>query len=206
MFRTNVNTKGEKIMKRQTFDKIVTMVGVGLAVFLFIAAGLLNWGYSFADSQVKGQLKSQSIILPATTGNADETADVTAFFKENGDKPMTTGKQAQMYADHYLGFHLSSMGTYAAVSTANRAAQGALSADPTNADLKAKADSAAALVDTVFKGTMLRGTLLTAYAFWELGQIAKIAAMATLVGGILLLVLSIAGWVHLRRTPAEATI
>ena len=66
-------------MKRQTFDKIVTMVGVGLAVFLFIAAGLLNWGYSFADSQVKGQLKSQSIILPATTGNADETADVTAF-------------------------------------------------------------------------------------------------------------------------------
>lgn len=193
-------------MKRQTFDKIVTLVGVGLAVFLFIAAGLLNWGYSFADSQVKGQLKSQSIILPASTQNPNEPADVTAFFKANGDKPMTTGKQAQMYADHYLGFHLSGMPTYAAASSASRAAASALTADPTNADLKAKADAAAGLVDTVFKGTMLRGTLLTAYAFWELGQIAKIAAMATLVGAILLLILSIAGWIHLRRTPAEATI
>ncbi len=193
-------------MKRQTFDKIVTMVGVGLAIFLFVAAGLLNWGYSFADSQVKGQLKSQSIILPSETQNAKETADVTAFFKANGNKPMTTGKQAQMYADHYLGFHLSGMPTYAAASGANRAAQAALTADPTNADLKAKAASAAGLVDTVFKGTMLRGTLLTAYAFWELGQIARIAALTTLVGGILLLILSIAGWVHLRRTPAEATI
>ena len=193
-------------MKRQTFDKIVTMVGVGLAVFLFVAAGLLNWGYSFADSQVKGQLKSQSIILPSTTQNANESADVTAFFKANGNKPMTTGKQAQMYADHYVGFHLSSMPTYAAASGANRSAQAALSADPTNVDLQAKAATAAGVVDTVFKGTMLRGTLLTAYAFWELGQIAKIAALATLVGGLLLLILSIAGWVHLRRTPAEATI
>ncbi len=206
MFLTKVNIKGEKKMKRQTFDKIVTMVGVGLAIFLFVAAGLLNWGYSFADSQVKGQLKSQSIILPSETQNAKETADVTAFFKANGNKPMTTGKQAQMYADHYLGFHLSGMPTYAAASGANRAAQAALTADPTNADLKAKAASAAGLVDTVFKGTMLRGTLLTAYAFWELGQIARIAALTTLVGGILLLILSIAGWVHLRRTPAEATI
>lgn len=206
MFLIIVNIKGEKIMKRQTFDKIVTMVGVGLAVFLFIAAGLLNWGYSFADSQVKSQLKAQAIMLPTETKNAKETADVTAFFKENGNKPMTTGKQAQMYADHYLGFHLSGMPPYAAVSGANRAAQAALAADPTNVELQAKAASAAGLVETVFRGTVLQGTLLTAYAFWELGQIAKIAAMVTLVGGLLLLILSLAGWVHLRRTPAEATI
>ena len=193
-------------MKRQTFDKIVTLVGVGLGIFLFVVAGLLNWGYSFADSQVQNQLKSQSIMLPAETQNAKESADVTAFFKANGNKPMATGKQAQMYADHYLGFHLSGMPTYAAASGANRAAQAALTADPTNADLKAKAASASGIVDTVFKGTMLRGTLLTAYAFWELGQIAKIAALASLLGGLLLLILSIAGWVHLRRTPAEATI
>ena len=206
MFLTIVNIKGEKIMKRQTFDKIVTLVGVGLGVFLFVAAGLLNWGYSFADSQVKSQLKAQSIMLPSETQNAKETADVTAFFKANGNKTMTTGKQAQMYADHYLGFHISGLPTYAAASGANRAAQAALTADPTNADLKAKAAAAGGIVDTVFKGTMLRGTLLTAYAFWELGQIARIAALATLVGGLLLLILSIAGWVHLRRTPAEATI
>ncbi|MBI3428928.1 MAG: hypothetical protein HY050_02475 [Actinobacteria bacterium] len=193
-------------MKRRTFDKILTMVGVGLSVFLFIAAGLLNWGYTFADDQVKSQLEAQSIVIPSETKNAKESADVTAFFKANGEKLMTTGKQAQMYADHYLGFHLVGLPPYAAASGANRAAQAALAADPTNADLKAKAASAAATVETVFKGTMLRSTLLTAYAFWQLGQIAKIAALTTLIGGILLLILSIAGWVHLRRTPAEATI
>ena len=37
-------------------------------------------------------------------------------------------------------------------------------------------------------------------------NIAAIAALASLVGGILLLLLSIAGIVHIRRTPEEATI
>ena len=53
---------------------------------------------------------------------------------------------------------------------------------------------------------MLRGTLLTAYAFWELGQIAKISAGVALLAGLLLLLLSLAGLFHLRRTPQEATI
>lgn len=193
-------------MKRRTFDGMVTLVGFGFSIFLFIAAGLLNWGYSFADNTVKSQLKSQEITLPASTGNANESADVTAFFKANGNKIMSTGKQAEMYADHYLGFHLSGMPTYNAASGANRAAQGAFQADPTNADLKAKAESSAAVVDTVFKGTMLRGTLLTSYAFWQLGQIAMIAAAAVLIGALLMLLFSIAGWVHLRRTPEHATI
>ncbi|MEI9907537.1 MAG: hypothetical protein WDO06_06290 [Actinomycetota bacterium] len=177
-----------------------------MSIFLFVAAGLLNWGYSFANDSVESQLSSQKISIPAATMNPKESADVTAFFKENGDKIMSTGRQAQMYADHYLGFHLSGMPTYAEASGASRAAAGAAAADPTNADLQKAAATAAGTVDTVFKGTMLRGTLLTTYAFWQMGQIAKIAAGAMLVGGLLLLLFSIAGWMHLRRTPPEATI
>lgn len=193
-------------MKRRTFDKILTLVGVGLSIFLFVAAALMNWGYSFTDSTVKSQLSAQKITMPGATQNSKEDAATTAFFKDNGGKMMTNGKQAQMYADHYIGFHLSEMPTYAAASTANRSAAGALAADPTNADLKAKADAASAVVETVFKGESLRGMLLNAYAFWQIGQIAKIGALASLVGGILLLIMSIAGWVHLRRTPEDATI
>lgn len=193
-------------MKRRTFDKILTLVGVGLSVFLFVAAALMNWGYSFTDNTVKSQLSAQKITMPAATQNSKEDAATTAFFKENGNKLMTNGKQAQMYADHYIGFHLSNMPTYAAASTASRAAAGAASADPTNADLKAKAAAAQGVVDTVFRGESLRGMLLNAYAFWQIGQIAKVGALASLVGGILLLILSIAGWVHLRRTPEDATI
>jgi hypothetical protein len=193
-------------MKRRTFDGIVTLVGFGLSIFLFIAAGLLNWGYGFADKAVSSQLSSQQISLPSTTGNAKEEASTTAFFTDNGGKPMATGKQAQMYADHYLGFHLSAMPTYADATTAARSATGALAGSPDDPALQATAAKANGVVETVFKGTMLRGTLLTAYAFWELGQIARISAGVVLLAALFLLLLSFAGWLHLRRTPEEATI
>ena len=89
-------------MKRKSFDRIVTAIGFGLAVFLLIAAGLLNWGAGFASDSVSSQLKAQEITFPAATGNPDESADVTKFFADNGEKVLTDAKQAQMYADHYL--------------------------------------------------------------------------------------------------------
>ncbi len=193
-------------MKRRTFDKMLTLVGVAVSLFLFLAAGLLNWGYTFTNNTVKSQLSSQQITIPTATQNAKEDAATTAFFKANGGKNMTTGKQAQMYADHYLGFHLSRMGTYAAASAADRAAAAALAANPTDAALQTAKTTADATLDTVFKGTTLRGTLLTAYAFWQMGQIAKLGAIAMLVGGLLLFGFSIAGWIHLRRTPEDAMI
>ena len=52
-------------MKRITFDKIVTFVGFGLGVFLLIAAGLLNWGATFASGTVVSQLEAQQITIPA---------------------------------------------------------------------------------------------------------------------------------------------
>jgi hypothetical protein len=177
-----------------------------LAVFLVIAAGLLNWGATFAADAVGSQLEAQEITIPAETGNKEESAEVTAFFKDNGEKVMTTGKQAQMYADHYLGFHLAGMPAYAAASGANRAAAAALAANPNDPTLKAEAAAKAGMVETVFKGTMLRGTLLTAYAFGTLGSIAAIAALVSLAGAGVMLLLSLMGLLHIRRTPKDVTI
>ena len=193
-------------MKRKNLDKIITAVGFGLTALLLAAAGLLNWGATFAADAVGSQLEAQQITLPAETGNKEESAEVTAFFKDNGEKIMTTGKQAQMYADHYLGFHLSGMPAYAAASGANRAAAAALAANPNDATLKADAAAKAGIVETVFKGTMLRGTLLTAYAFGTLGSIAAIAALVSLAGAAVMFILSILGLLHIRRTPEDATI
>jgi hypothetical protein len=39
-----------------------------------------------------------------------------------------------------------------------------------------------AQVDTVFQGPALRGLLLNAYAFWQIGQIALWAAIAAFTG------------------------
>ena len=193
-------------MKRKSFDRIVTAVGFGLAVFLLIAAGLLNWGANFASSAVSSQLEAQEITFPAVTGNEEESADITKFFADNGDKVLSSATQAQMYADHYLGFHLSKMPTYAAASAANRAASAALGANPTDPTLKADAAAKAGMVETVFKGTMLRGTLLTAYAFGTLGSIAAISALVSLAGAAVMLLLSILGLLHIRRTSEDATI
>lgn len=193
-------------MKRKSFDKIVTAVGFGLAVFLLIAAGLLNWGASFAADAVASQLEAQEITIPAVTGNAEESADITEFFVANGEKILSNATQAQMYADHYLGFHLSSMPTYAAASAANRAARAALAENPNDETLKLDAAAKSAMVETVFKGTVLKGTLLTAYAFGTLGSIAGIAAMVSLVGSVVMLLLSVLGLLHIRRVREDATI
>jgi hypothetical protein len=193
-------------MKRKSFDRIVTAVGFGLAVFLLIAAGLLNWGANFASGAVSSQLKAQEITIPAVTGNPEEAADVTKFFTENGDKVLSDAKQAQMYADNFLGFHLSKMPTYAAATAASRAANAAMATDPTDEALKSEAAAKLAMVDTVFKGTVLRGTLLTAYAFGTLGTIAGISALVSLAGSLVMLFLSILGLLHIRRVPEDATI
>jgi len=193
-------------MKRKSFDRIVTAVGFGLAVFLLIAAGLLNWGANFASGAVSSQLKAQEITIPAVTGNPEEAADVTKFFTENGDKVLSDAKQAQMYADNFLGFHLSKMPTYAAATAASRAANAAMATDPTDEALKSEAAAKLAMVDTVFKGTVLRGTLLTAYAFGTLGTIAGISALVSLAGSLVMLLLSVLGLLHIRRVPEDATI
>ena len=51
-------------MKRRTFDRIVSFVGLGLSVFLLVAAVLLNWGASFANQSVNTQLSQQKITMP----------------------------------------------------------------------------------------------------------------------------------------------
>lgn len=193
-------------MKRRTFDQIVTFIGFSLSALLLVAAGLLNWGATFATNAVGDQLSAQKITMPASNGDPKASKEVVDFFAANADKIMSDGKQAQMYADHYIGFHLSAMPTYAEASNQNRAAAGLAAANPESAILKADAAKKAATVETVFRGESLRGMLLNAYAFWQLGQISMISAVTALVGAIALLLLSIAGLLHIRRTPEDATI
>jgi hypothetical protein len=50
----------------------------------------------------------------------------------------------------------------------------------------------------VFKGTTLRGMLLNAYAFWQMGVIALWAALVSFIGAGLLIILSVLGFVHAR--------
>ena len=182
-------------MRRRTFDGLVSVAGIVLAAVLLAAGGLLLWGHSFVDNQVSTQLSAQKIVFPTRSNpefRALPPADAAAMGQYAG-QVMTTGAQAEVYADNFIAFHLSKMGgTYAELSTKSLA-------QPNNAKL-------AALVDTVFKGTTLRGMLLNAYAFWQMGVIALWAAIVSFIGAGLMLILSILGFIHARRVPANAEI
>jgi hypothetical protein len=193
-------------MNRKSFDKIASVIGLLLAGFLIVIGGILQYGGNFATDQVAAQLEPQAITIPTENGDPKVTDEVKKFFADNGDKVMTTGKQAQMYADHYIGFHMSVMPTYAAASGANRAAAGALEADPTNTELQLAAKQASGTVETVFKGETLRGMLLNAYAFGTLGQIAMVASYVSFAGGIIFLILALLGFAHLRRADTDSVI
>jgi len=181
-------------MRRKTFDALATTIGLVLAVVLLAAGGLLMWGHSFVNSEVHSQLAAQKIVFPANGSPAIKAPEFAAMHQYAGQL-MTNGAQAEVYADHFIANHLKAIGggqTYAQLS-AKALAQ------PKNVAL-------AGQVDAMFKGTMLRGSLLNAYAFWKMGQIALLASIVAFVGAAMLLILSIAGFAHLRRVSPEAEV
>ena len=198
-------------MKRRTFDRIVSFVGLGLSVFLFVAAALLNWGASFADESVATQLSQQKITMPDkdSAGFKALSEEAQAALAPFSNMPLTTGKQAQVYADFYIGSHLKGIAggkVYSEVSGMALGAAAKSKADPANAALAAESANLMGQRTSLFMGETLRGLLLYSFAFWQIGQIAMYAAWAAAVGGLLMLVLTLLGIAHLRRVEADATI
>jgi len=184
-------------MRRRTFDALAVFAGLALAAVLLVAGVLLTWGHSFANSEVRTQLAAQKIYFPAVSNpefKALPAADAAAMRPYAGQL-MTNGAQAQAYANHFIAFHLVGIGggqTYSELS-------GKALSQPGNAKL-------AAQVQLMFRGTTLRSMLLEAYGFWEMGQIALVAAFVAYAGAALMLILSVIGLAHLRRVPETAEV
>jgi hypothetical protein len=167
-------------MFRRTFDILMTSAGAAITVLLIAGGALLFWGYSFADTNVHEQLAAQRITFPEKGSEALKPPEIGTYLNKYAGQQLTTGAQAEAYANHFIAVHLTqSTGgrTYSELSTESRA-------NPTDTKL-------AGLVQTAFRGETLRGLLLNAYAFWKIGQLAKIgmyvafaaaAAMALLTG------------------------
>jgi hypothetical protein len=61
-------------------------------------------------------------------------------------------------------------------------------------------------VQTIFRGETLRGLLLNAYGWWQMGQIMLISAIVAFGAAGLFLILSGLGFWHLRRTTPQSEI
>jgi hypothetical protein len=181
-------------MHRRTFDVLATAAGLVIAAVLLVAGILLAWGNSFVTNEVHTQLAAQQIFFPPAGSPAIKAPEFAAMHQYAGQQ-MTTGAQAEVYADHFIANHLKAIGggkTYAQLSAQSLA-------QPKNTAL-------AAQVQTVFRGETLRGLLLNAYAFGKIATIMGFAAIGAFAGAALMLILSVLGFVHERRTAPEAEI
>jgi hypothetical protein len=134
-------------------DLLVATAGLFLAVMLIVSGVLLTWAHNFIGNEVHTQLAAQQIYFPPAGSPAIKAPEFAAMHQYAGQQ-LTTGAQAEVYADHFIANHLKEIGggkTYAQVSSEALASPG-------NAKL-------AATAKTLFQGETLRGLLLNPYAF-----------------------------------------
>jgi hypothetical protein len=188
-------------MSRKVLDILTSTGGLVVVVVLVVAGGLLTWGHSFVNSNVRDQLSRQEISFPAKAAFAHAKAggEITPAMipsvSQYAGQPLTTGAQAEAYADHFIAVHLSEMpygGVYSKISAA-------AIASPTNPKLTA-------LKTTSFQGTTLRGLLLEAYAFSKIGQVMLWGAIASFVLAAIMLLLVGLGFQHARSTVPEKQV
>ena len=179
-------------MRRRTLDTLLTVGGLIVSTVLVAAGGLLVWAHNFVSDQVTSQLTAQQIYFPKAGDEALASEEIGPYLNKYAGQQLTNGEQAKAYADHFIAVHIEEMTggqTYAELS---RKAM----ANPDDEKL-------VGMVATVFKGETLRGLLLNAYAFWQMGQIAMYGAIAAFVGAALMALVSILGLAHARRSDCE---
>lgn len=175
----------------------VLVLQAGLIGILVFCAGFLFWGNSFIHNQIKDELTAQQIYFPAANSGAivalPNSSDQAAM-NQYGGQQLTTGEQAKVYANSFIGVHLTEVAgglTYSQMSAKAMA-------NPTDAKI-------AGQVATLFKGETLRGLLLNAYGWWTIGTYALYAAIGLAVAALAVLgafALEVFLWVRQRQKVA----
>ena len=199
-------------MKRRTLDVIFAAGGLLIAVLILVLGLVLQNQANFAKSYVHDQLAEQKITFtPAAFLKADEN---NPCLKKYAAKPLVTGKQAECYANHYIGVHVTLINngqTYSQTSNAARTIQTQLAAmkdqnSPAAKQLSAQAQALEGKATTLFQGETLRGLLLTSYGFSIFGDRAQTAADVCFALMAVLLLAALAGFIHAATKKADHVI
>jgi hypothetical protein len=184
--------------------------GIAVAILLVLLGFVFKTNADFADSYVHDQLAEQKISFTAAEFLSDEEKASSCLI-ENAGTPLDSGKKAECYANDYIGMHLKGIGggeTYATIGAIQTKAKTALAdataANASNvAELKADLDKITGQRESMFKGETLRGLLLTSYGFSIFGEKAALAGMISFLGALVMLLASIAGFIHAFSTPKD---
>lgn len=172
----------------------IYVLQAGLIGIFAFCSGFLFWTSSFIGGQVHDELSAQQIFFPPA-GSASLTAlpaaDQSAMAQYAGEQ-LTTGTQAQAYANNFIAVHLNEVAggqTYAQVSAKSQA-------NPSDTKL-------AGQVQTLFRGETLRGLLLNAYGWATVGVYAFYAAIGLAVASFAVLLAFLYELVVAPRRAAE---
>jgi hypothetical protein len=199
-------------MKRRTLDVIFATGGLAAAALILVLGLVVQNQANFAADYVHDQLAEQKIAFTPLNALGKDTQ--AACLKENAGKPLTSGKQAECYANNYIRVHLTEVNdgkTYAETSNEQRAVDTQLKAvtDPSSAQaqqLQAQDDALTGKVQTLFRGETLRGLLLTSYGFSIFGDRAQTAAYVCYALAFVLLLAAVAGYVHAGTKRADHVV
>jgi hypothetical protein len=199
-------------MKRRTLDVLFSAGGIALAGLLLVLGLVMTSNANFAKGYVKDQLSQQKITFKTAATLTPEEKQSACLVKYAG-QPLTTGKQAECYANDFIGLHVKAAAkgqTYAELGVPQSALKEKVAVaqkanDPALPALQKQLTDITAQRETLFKGETLRGLLLTSFGFSVFGvKGAQVATVAYIVSALLAL-LSIAGFAHAFRTPKEET-
>jgi hypothetical protein len=175
---------------------------------------------SFAENYVRDQLTSERITFSAADKLSDEERSwkpSSSCLVEFAGQTMSTGKQAECYANNFIALHMANSTTtvgypgetYGSIGSVQSALRADIAAAKAKNDTTAaaaaqkKLDDVTATRETLFKGDMLRSALLTVYGFSVLGSVAGTAATIAYAGAALFVIL--AAFAFMRgRVPAVA--
>lgn len=174
--------------ERRAIDRVFILLGAIVTLVLLVASGMSWFGYKFATDNVRKELAAQNVFFPQM-GSPSFDPKVYPDLQKYAGQQVDDGIKAKAYANGYIGRHLKNIAggkTYSEVSAMAME-------DPTNEMLqKQKA--------TLFQGETLRGLLLSAgYVNWTFGMMAFYAAIASLVGAIVMGALVLLGVAHLHK-------
>lgn len=197
-------------MKRRTLDILFSAGGIALAGLLVVLGLVMTSNANFAEVYVRDQLSQQNITfktVDALTPEEKQSACVVAF----AGQALTTGKQAECYANDFIGLHVKAIAggqTFADLAVPEAALRKQVAAatktnDATLPELQKQLTTISIQRELLFKGETLRGLLLTSYGFSVFGVKGQQVATVAFGAAALLALLSLAGFVHAFTTSKD---
>ena len=190
-----------------------SIAGLALAGGLAVLGSQMMANADFSERYVTEQLARQRITFRAADAltDAERTHECVVA---NAGKALLTGKQAECYANEFIGTHAVAIGkgrTYAELEDVRtgllaQIATAQASGDPELPRLQKELGELTGQREALFKAEMLRGALLTSFGFSTLGEKAAQAATVAYAGAGVVALLSLVGLILARRTTVRSDL